>query len=136
MVPIRAATRADIEEILTVWREAATVPSATDDADGIAALLEHDPAALLVAPVDGRIAGTVIVGWDGWRGTMYRLAVVPALRRRGIATMLVAAGEQSLRDRGARRLHLIAVADEEPARAFWSAAGYQATDQLRFVKTL
>ncbi len=29
---------------------------------------------LLIAEVEGRIFGTVIEGFDGWRGNIYRLA--------------------------------------------------------------
>jgi GNAT superfamily N-acetyltransferase len=46
-------------------------------------------AVLLVATAHGRIVGSVIGGWDGWRGNIYRLAVVPEYRRLGIARRLV-----------------------------------------------
>lgn len=51
-------------------------------------------------------------------------------------TRLVDEAERRLREHGAQRLHLIVAGDQEPARAFWSAAGYTATTQLRFVKDL
>jgi ribosomal protein S18 acetylase RimI-like enzyme len=138
MITVRTATTDDIPNVLTLWSTATVEPSATDDVDGVAALLAVDPESLLLA-VDAdndRIVGSVIASWDGWRGAMYRLAVLPSHRRRGIATTLVEAGEQRLRAKGARRFHLIVVSDEEPARAFWSAAGYeQQQHRLRFVKT-
>ena len=91
---------------------------------------------LLAVADDGALVGTVVAGWDGWRGTMYRLAVLPALRRQGIARQLVDEGERRLRALGARRFHLIVVAGEAPAQAFWAAAGYeQQQDRLRYVKT-
>ena len=43
----------------------------------------------------------MIVGWDGWRGSMYRIAVLPARRREGIGRALVAEGERRLRAWGA-----------------------------------
>ncbi len=137
MITIRAATTEDIPAVLALWSEATVEPSATDDADGVATLLGVDPESLLVAVADdGALVGTVVAGWDGWRGTMYRLAVLPALRRQGIARQLVEEGERRLRANGARRFHLIVVADEEPAQAFWAAAGYeQQQDRLRYVKT-
>jgi ribosomal protein S18 acetylase RimI-like enzyme len=137
MITVRAATTDDIPAGRALWSIATVEPSATDDVDGVAALLDADPESLLLA-VDGddTIVGTVIASWDGWRGAMYRLAVLPSHRRRGIATALVEDGEQRLRAKGARRFHLIVVAGEEPARAFWSAAGYeQQQHRLRFVKT-
>ncbi|HEX5371017.1 MAG TPA: GNAT family N-acetyltransferase [Dehalococcoidia bacterium] len=37
---------------------------------------------------EGAVVGTFIVTFDGWRGNMYRLAVLPSLHRRGIARRL------------------------------------------------
>ena len=85
----------------------------------------------------GEIVGSLIVGWDGWRGTFYRLAVDPAQRRRGLATALVRAGEERLRALGAHRLNAIVETEEADAMAFWSAAGYELqTARSRFVKNL
>jgi ribosomal protein S18 acetylase RimI-like enzyme len=137
MITIRAATTEDIPAVLALWSAATVEPSATDDADGVATLLGADPESLLLATDDdGTLIGTVIAAWDGWRGTMYRLAVLPAVRRQGIAGQLVDEGERRLRAKGARRFHLIVVADEEPAQAFWTAAGYERQQaRLRYVKT-
>jgi len=98
-------------------------------------LIAHDPEALRVAEVDGRVVGTLVAGFDGWRGQMYRLAVQPDARRVGIARSLVIDAEASLRQRGARRISALVLADEI-ARAFWRAVGYdEDEDDRRFVKT-
>jgi ribosomal protein S18 acetylase RimI-like enzyme len=126
----------DFHEVLAFWKDATTVPSSTDDVISLSALVERTPNALIVVRVDGGVVGTVIAAWDGWRAAMYRLAVAPNQRRQGIATALVQEGEARLRAHGARRFHLIVQDGEDPAREFWQAMGYEATTQLRFVKTL
>lgn len=40
--------------------------------------------------LDGRIVRTIISGWDGWRANLYRLAVDPGLRGRGLGRTLLA----------------------------------------------
>jgi ribosomal protein S18 acetylase RimI-like enzyme len=135
MITLRPGARGDIEAVLAFWREATAEPSTTDDADGLDGLLARSPGALLLALDDDVLVGTIIAGWDGWRGTLYRLAVLPSHRRHGVATMLVTEAERLLRDQGARRLHLIASrAGGETAESFWSSALYEPTDQVRFVK--
>ncbi len=141
LISIRAATEHDIPEVLALWSVATTEPSATDDVEGIRALLAVDPASLLLAVEDAgddaTTVGTVIASWDGWRGAMYRLAVLPSHRRHGIASMLVADGERRLLARGARRLHLIVLPHEAAANTFWTAAGYVPQHaRLRYVKDL
>jgi ribosomal protein S18 acetylase RimI-like enzyme len=136
MITLRAGTRADIEAVLTFWLDATAEPSTTDDADGLSALLERAPGALVLALDGDTIVGTIVAGWDGWRGTLYRLAVEPSYRRRGIATRLVSEAERSLRDQGVRRMHLIASrAGGETAESFWISTRYEPTDQVRFVKS-
>jgi ribosomal protein S18 acetylase RimI-like enzyme len=133
---LRTGTSSDIDAVLAFWQEATTVASATDDAESLVALLGRSPDALIVAEDDGALVGTAIAGWDGWRGAMYRVAVHPEARRRGIASAMVGEGERRLRAHGARRLHMIVDAGEAPAQRFWRSAGYARTDQCRFVKTL
>ena len=134
-VVVRVAASRDLEAVLAVWQAAEAEPSVTDDLEGLQALVAHDPDALLVAEVGGEVVGTLIVGWDGWRASLYRLAVVPTHRRQTIAARLVHEAEQRLRGRGARRITAIVVETHEPAVAFWMAAGYeQQSERLRFVK--
>ena len=117
VISIGTAARSDLPAVLALWQTAATEPSATDDPAGLATLLARDPEALIVATdAGGIVVGAVIATWDGWRGSMYRLAVSPSHRRQRVATDLVAEGESRLRARGARRLHMIVASDQEPAR--------------------
>ena len=131
---LRPATADDIAAVLAFW-EAAAEPTSTDSATALAALLHRDPGALVVAETGGRIVGTVIAGWDGWRGSVYRLAVAPASRRVGLGRSLLRAAEDRLRDLGARRAHAIVIGANTTAVAFWHASGWEFQDgQLRFAR--
>ncbi|HEY6473138.1 MAG TPA: GNAT family N-acetyltransferase [Acidimicrobiales bacterium] len=134
-ISIRPAVAADIGAVLGLWREAAA-PTTTDDADGVAALLEHDPGALLVAESSsGQIVGTVIAGWDGWRGSIYRIVVVPEQRRAGLGRRLLGEAEDRLRRVGARRMHAIVVGTDERAAGFWRASDWEhQSTQWRFTQ--
>ena len=129
------ARRDDLGAVLEVWRKADAEPSVTDDLDTLRRLLDHAQWSLLVAELEGEIVGTLIAAWDGWRGNLYRLAVVPAHRGRGIGLDLVRQGEIELRGRGAARLAAVVVEDHGHATGFWEAAGYERQSlRLRFVK--
>jgi ribosomal protein S18 acetylase RimI-like enzyme len=76
----------------------------------------------------------VIAAWDGWRGSIYRLAVTAAHRRSGLGRALLLAAEQRLAELGAARLQATVVESHEAALGFWQTSGwYQQTDRLRFV---
>jgi ribosomal protein S18 acetylase RimI-like enzyme len=134
---IRIAEKPDAQAVLGLWRVAESLPSQTDTEEAIGRLLERDSSALLIARANDVVIGSLIVGWDGWRGSFYRLAVHPNWRRRGLATALVKAGEERLQRLGAVRLTAIVASEERTAMDFWEAAGYERQlDVTRFVRML
>jgi ribosomal protein S18 acetylase RimI-like enzyme len=131
---LRPATTDDIAGVLAFWREAAQ-PTSTDSTEMLTNLIHRHPGALIVAEADGRIVGTVIAGWDGWRGSVYRLAVGPHQRRSGLGQVLLRAAEDRLAGLGARRLHAIVVESNDVALAFWDASDWEhQAGQVRFAK--
>ncbi len=60
---IRNATEDDIPSVLDLWAAAGSLPSITDSLDGLTGLLAADPQALLVAELDGVLAGSLIAAW-------------------------------------------------------------------------
>jgi ribosomal protein S18 acetylase RimI-like enzyme len=131
---IRAARAGDGRRVLALWTDADAEPSHTDDLASLARLIDHDPGALIVAEIDGRVVGTVIAGWDGWRGSVYRLVVAPDQRRSGVGRRLLAAAERRLAERGAVRLQAIVVSPNERAMGFWGESGWERqTGRVRFV---
>jgi|SRR5580658_4908468 ribosomal protein S18 acetylase RimI-like enzyme len=130
----RPAVHEDIAAVLAFWRQS-TEPSSTDNAPALEQLLDHDPGALILAESSGRIIGSVIGAWDGWRGTIYRLAVAPGQRRSGLGTELVHAAERQLETRGAVRLQATVIATDSLAMGFWQRSDWtQAVEQTRFTK--
>jgi ribosomal protein S18 acetylase RimI-like enzyme len=135
---IRPAAGPDVRAVLALWDQARSPAAATPDTeDAVAALLRQPGSVLLLAELDGRIVGTLIVGWDGWRGNMYRLAVHPSHRRKGIGRGLVEAGHEHLRSLGARRVTALVAHAEDEAVELWRSAGYvRDEDIVRFVRNL
>lgn len=82
----------------------------------------REPAArLLVAVIDEHIVGSVIGGWDGWRGNVYRLAVTPEQRRKGIARRLVVEITRELFAKGATRVSALVEHEHKWAIDFWNS---------------
>ena len=137
-VTLRAAVLEDVDDILGFWSLAAEdTDRPADRPKAVEALIARDPAVLLLAIHEEMIVGCVVVGWDGWRAHLYRLAVRPDHRRRGRATWLLTVAEQRLRHHGAIRIDAMVLDGNDAAHAIWSAAGYSRQDNWsRWVKPL
>ena len=135
---IRPARLEDIQATLGLWRQARSAAAVTPDTEeAVALLITRPPSVVLLAEQDRAVVGALVVAWDGWRGNMYRLAVLRHLRRRGIARLLVEAGHDHLRAAGARRVSALVADDEEDAVGLWLSVGYERDELIsRFVRNL
>src|SRR5438552_17901502 len=104
-VAIRPCRAEECEAVLALWRRAGAIPSPTDTLEELLRLVrsEHGDG-FLVAVEEGAIVGSVIGGWDGWRGASCRLAGAPEVRREGIPRHLGPAAGRAGRLQGARRV--------------------------------
>ena len=121
--------------LLSLWTAADATPSPTDTVDDLERALGNDHFACLVAEADGVVVGSIIAAFDGWRGNIYRLAVRPEHRRRGIARQLVDAAHEAFARWGVRRITALVERDHAWAVSFWRAVGYSHDEKMaRFVR--
>jgi ribosomal protein S18 acetylase RimI-like enzyme len=128
---IRTGQQKDAAAILQLWQDAGLRPTPTDDVDALRVRAAKEDGLFQVAESGGQVIGTIIGGWDGWRGNIYRLAVQPEFRRRGVARALVHSVEKEMQDHGVRRIHVLLVQPDlaEHAVEFWKSMGYEADRQ-------
>jgi ribosomal protein S18 acetylase RimI-like enzyme len=136
-VDVRLARVGDVGAVLALWSTAAeNANRPVDTRAAVLALLDRDPTALLVAESADEIIGSIIAGWDGWRGHLYRLAVHPDHRRQGVAAALLAAAEARLGALGAVRFDAMVLGSNEAGHQLWHSAGYRRQDDWgRWVKS-
>lgn len=124
-VEIRPFDDGDEAGVIALWE---TVfpddPPHNDPATVVRRKLAVQRELFLVATLDERIAGTVIAGFDGYRGWVYHLAVAPHLRRRGYGARLMAEAESRLAAIGCPKLNLQVRATNQEVIAFYRALGY------------
>jgi purine-nucleoside phosphorylase/ribosomal protein S18 acetylase RimI-like enzyme len=134
---IRDCRLDEVEAVLGLWREAGATVSSTDTERDLHRAVADGPTWVLVAEHQGRLIGSVIGAFDGWRGNIYRLAVHPGHRRQGVAQALLVEVEGRLREQGAKRITALVETGHADAVGFWSAVGYQIDGRIgRFARTL
>lgn len=139
---IRTATLADAAGLIALWEACGLHFTASRVPSELAGVLQRDPLVLVDDGGAGAGAGTgVIVGsvfgtFDGRRGWANRVAVVPDMRRRGIATGLLAELERRLRSLGCTRVNLLVETDNAAVVRMYEKLGYQGRELIFMAKRL
>ena len=74
---------------------------------------------------NGQIIASVMVGYDGHRGSLNYLAVDPDFQGNGIGRKLVAEAEGFLRKKGCAKLNVAVREDNTAATDFYTALAYE-----------
>lgn len=137
-VRLREFILADYDAVYAIWENAGPgVGIGFSDTRGeIAKKLLRDPDLFLVAEESGRIVGTVLGGYDGRRGLIYHLAVVPECRQQGIGKMLMAEVERRLKEKGCQRCYLLVKHDARDVIEFYRGLDWDTWDVSIMGKTL
>jgi ribosomal protein S18 acetylase RimI-like enzyme len=93
-------------------------------------------ALLLVASAGKEVIGSILAGYDGHRGWLYALAVLPAYRFDQVATNLVIEAEKQLADFGCTKINLQIRTSNARARQFYGTLGYATEDRISMSKRL
>lgn len=123
-VRVHEITDDDVEAVLGLWQRAGLTRPWNDARADIAFARQSPTATVLVGRVDGTVAGAVMVGQDGHRGTVYYLGTDPDRRGQGHGRALMAAAEGWLRDQGVWKTNLLVREGNAAALRFYAALGY------------
>lgn len=121
---VRPFRRGDLPEVLGIERESFSVPWSEG---AFRAVLGRSDAVVLVADVEGSVAGYAVAWFRGAVGELGDLAVRGDLRRRGIGAKLVRRVQEEAERRGADGLFLQVRESNRPARALYADAGFRVT---------
>ena len=133
---IRCFEPRDEPGLVALWHACDLVVPWNDPSRDIASKLAFQPDLLFVAESDGRVAGSVMVGYEGHRGWINYLAVEPAARRGGLGRALVERAERELGARGCPKVNLQVRGSNRAAVAFYERLGYVIDDTVSLGKRL
>ena len=86
--------------------------------------LAFQPELFWVALLDDRVVGSIMAGYDGHRGWLYSVAVLPGEQRHGLGTQLVRTAEAALQALGCSKVNLQVRDTNHAVASFYARLGY------------
>jgi ribosomal protein S18 acetylase RimI-like enzyme len=129
---IRKMVIHDYENVYALWMSCTGMGlnNLDDSKQGIDKFIKRNPDTCFVAEIEDKIVGVIIVGNDGRRGYIYHTAVNPQYRKQGIASKLVNAALQALKQCGINKVALVVFDRNETGNAFWEKLGFTVREDL------
>ena len=76
--------------------------------------------------------GLVIANYDGRRGWINRIAVLPEYRREGVGSALIREAEEFLRKKGAKVIAALIDRSNDPSRRLFEKNGYNMNEEITY----
>ncbi len=127
----------DFDQVAALWREVFGYDSPHNAPElVIKKKLEQCDGLFFVARLGRSVVGTVIAGYDGHRGWIYSLAVLPDQRGQSIGSRLLRHAEARLAELGCIKVNLQIVEGNEAAVGFYERHGYDIEPRISMGKRL
>ncbi len=134
---IRPYQPGDEDQVVALWRDVFPDDPPHHDAVEIIRLKTADqPDLFFIATKGPTIVGTIMAGYDGHRGWIYRVAVSPRHQRQGIGSALMRHAVDALVNRGAPKINLQVRATNQGVVAFYKRLGFVVEERISMGKRI
>ena len=126
---IRKYIDSDKSDVMLLWDTCGLIVPGSDYERDIRKKMAFQPELFFVGKIDGKIAGTVMVGYDGRRGWLNCLSVHPDLQKKGYGRQLVEFGISKLKELGCAKVNIQVRKTNLGVISFYEKRGF-ATDNV------
>ena len=133
-ITARQFQQADSDAVIELWRRVfPDDPPHNEPAAMLAAKLAVDDL-VFVAEHESRIVGACMAGYDGHRGWLYAVAVLPEARGTGAGAALIESAIDALKALGCIKVNLQVRAGNSGVTAFYEQLGFAVEDRVSLGK--
>ena len=127
-VKIRDFSVSDTEMVVALWNRCGLTRPWNDPYKDISRKMSDNNGAFWVADHAEDVVASVMIGYDGHRGSINYLAVVPEYQRSGLGAELMRRAEHFLIERGCPKVSFCVRRNNEAVLAFYQELGYEIDD--------
>lgn len=133
---VRTYEQKDRKGVIKLWKECGLVVEWNDPVADIVRKMEVNPDLFLVGEVSNDIIASVMGGYEGHRGWINYLAVLPELRRCGYGQIMMSEVEERIREKGCPKINLQVRSTNSDVKKFYSSIGYKVDEVISMGKRL
>ncbi len=124
------------ETVVHIWQQCGLTRPWNNPYLDIQRKLTVQPELFLIGCIDENIIATAMFGYEGHRGWLNYLAVLPNHQGKGYAKQLLAYGEEQLKELGCPKLSLQIRNENQNAMRFYESLGYRMDAAVSYGKRL
>ena len=124
------------DAIVDLWRKCSLVVPQNDPVEDIQRKIVFQPELFFVALLDGKVIGSVMVGYEGHRGWLNYMAVLPEHQRRGYGRRLVEKAVDELKKLDCLKVNLQVRRSNVSVVEFYKHLGFTDDDVVSLGKRL
>jgi len=134
---IREYKNKDKNEVISIWKEIFNSNKPHNNPNLVINMKTKQRDNLFfVAEENNQIVGTIIAGYDGHRGWIYSLAVIPNKRNQGIGKLLVYKALDELKKLNCLKVNLQIYSENDTVINFYKKLGFLIEDRISMGKII
>ena len=116
--------------VINLWEKCGLIVPQNDPVEDIQKKVGFQPELFFIALLDGQLVGSVMVGYDGHRGWLNYLAVLPTFQKRGYGKKLVNRAVVELIRIGCLKLNLQVRKSNPSVIEFYKHIGFEEEERI------
>ena len=132
----RKFKKTDTDEVIKLWKTCKLIVPWNDPLKDIKRKLSINDDLFIIGEKKNKIVATAMAGYDGHRGYIYYLAVLPELQKRGIGSSILSIIEMKLHKLGCPKINLFVRNTNIKVKAFYKANKYEFQNSQVYGKRL
>ena len=126
----------DRDDVIALWDACSLTRPWNDPHKDIDRKVAFQPGLFFVGKIQSRIIASAMAGYDGHRGSVFYLAVEPALHGKGYGQRMMAHIETTLHAMGCPKINSAVRSTNEPVLGFYDNLSYALDDVVSLGKRL
>jgi ribosomal protein S18 acetylase RimI-like enzyme len=116
--------------VINLWQQCRLIVPSNDPIEDIRKKREFQPTLFFIALLHDQVIGSIMVGYEGHRGWINYLAVLPSFQNQGYGKLLINKAITELRILGCVKVNLQIRPDNLPVIKFYQHLGFKQEDRI------